>query len=153
MKNLIFLIFIFVFSCQTKNENVQENATQKTEISDDCQNCGMPSLPFPKWNVIAKTSTKTAYFCSPRCMFAIKFKNDLKADSVLVSDFYDLQRIEATKAFYVIESDILGSMGHDLVPLKSKTDAETFLKEHKGSKILTFEQVNLQTITDLAKKQ
>jgi nitrous oxide reductase accessory protein NosL len=32
-------------------------------------------------------------------------------------------------------------MGHELVPLASKEDAEDFLKEHKGRKILRFDEV------------
>ena len=58
-----------------------------------------------------------------------------------VTDFYNLQRMDARKAYYVIGSDVLGPMGHEFVPLASKEDAADFLKEHKGKRILTFEQV------------
>jgi nitrous oxide reductase accessory protein NosL len=32
-------------------------------------------------------------------------------------------------------------MGHELVALANKEDAADFLKDHKGKRILTFEQV------------
>ena len=32
-------------------------------------------------------------------------------------------------------------MGNEIVPLESRSDAEDFFKEHKGKRILTFEEV------------
>jgi nitrous oxide reductase accessory protein NosL len=58
-----------------------------------------------------------------------------------VTDFYNLQRIDARKAYYVIGSDVLGPMGHEFVPLASREDADDFLKEHKGRRILRFDEV------------
>ena len=50
-----------------------------------------------------------------------------------VTDFYNLEKIEAGKAFYVIGSDVMGPMGPELVPLATRADAEDFLKDHKAS--------------------
>ena len=61
--------------------------------------------------------------------------------AIWVTDFYNLQRIDARKAFYVAGSDVLGPMGHEFVPLASKEDAADFLKDHKGKKVLGFDQV------------
>jgi nitrous oxide reductase accessory protein NosL len=61
--------------------------------------------------------------------------------TIRVTDFYNLQPVDARKAFYVIGSDVLGPMGHEFVPLATKEDAEDFLKEHKGRRILGFDQV------------
>jgi nitrous oxide reductase accessory protein NosL len=61
--------------------------------------------------------------------------------AIWVTDFYNLQAVDARKALYVIGSDVLGPMGHEFVPLVTKDDAADFLKEHKGRRILTFEQV------------
>jgi nitrous oxide reductase accessory protein NosL len=41
----------------------------------------------------------------------------------------------------VVGSDVLGPMGHEMVPLAGKEDAADFIKDHKGTRILTFEQV------------
>jgi nitrous oxide reductase accessory protein NosL len=61
--------------------------------------------------------------------------------SIWVTDYYGLQKIDARKAYYVIGSDVLGPMGHEFVPLASKVDAEDFMREHKGVRLLSFEQV------------
>jgi nitrous oxide reductase accessory protein NosL len=58
-----------------------------------------------------------------------------------VTDFYNLQPVDARKAWFVVGSDVLGPMGHELVALASREDAADFLKDHKGRRILTFEQV------------
>ena len=57
------------------------------------------------------------------------------------SDYYNLQPIDAKTALYVIGSDVLGPMGHEFVPLANMADAEDFMKEHKGKRILRFDQV------------
>ena len=60
---------------------------------------------------------------------------------MLVTEFYNLQKIDAAKASYVIGSDVMGPMGHELVPLGNKADAEEFLKDHKGKRILRYDEV------------
>jgi nitrous oxide reductase accessory protein NosL len=68
-----------------------------------------------------------------------------------VTEFYGLTRIDARKAFYVIGSDVLGPMGHELVPLETEADALDFLKEHKGRRIVSFDQVTPEMIAALDK--
>jgi len=72
--------------------------------------------------------------------FAASHKREDMA-ALWVTDFYNLQRMDARKAYYVIGSDVLGPMGHEFVPLATKEDAADFLKDHKGKKVLGFEQV------------
>lgn len=60
---------------------------------------------------------------------------------ISVTDYYNLQPVDAKTALYVVGSDVLGPMGHELVPLATQADAEDFMKEHKGKRILRFDQV------------
>jgi len=60
---------------------------------------------------------------------------------IQVTDFYSLTRIDAQKAFFVVGSDVLGPMGHELVPLASAEEAADFVKEHKGARVLRFDEV------------
>ena len=46
---------------------------------------------------------------------------------------------------------MLGPMGHELVPLESEADANEFLKEHQGQRVVTFEQVTPALIARLDK--
>jgi nitrous oxide reductase accessory protein NosL len=40
-------------------------------------------------------------------------------------------------------------MGHELIPLETQEDAEEFLKDHKGKRIIKFEDVTLEMLTGL----
>jgi nitrous oxide reductase accessory protein NosL len=44
----------------------------------------------------------------------------------------------------VIGSDVLGPMGHEFVPLASRADAEEFMRDHKGSRVLGFGDVTAE---------
>jgi hypothetical protein len=59
---------------------------------------------------------------------------------IWVTEFYGLTRIDARQAFYVVGSDTLGPMGNEFVPLATRADAEDFLKDHKGRRIIGFAQ-------------
>ena len=50
--------------------------------------------------------------------------------AVGVTEYYGVTRIDARTAWYVIGSDMLGPMGHELVPLAIQAEAEGFLKDH-----------------------
>lgn len=69
--------------------------------------------------------------------------------TIWVTDFYRLQRIDARKALFVTGSDVLGPMGHELVPLANRADAEDFLKDHKGRRILGFADVTRELAAGL----
>jgi copper chaperone NosL len=43
--------------------------------------------------------------------------------------------------FFVTNSDVMGPMGKELIPVRTREAAETFRKEHKGDALFTFEQV------------
>jgi len=69
---------------------------------------------------------------------------DIKQEisKILVTDYYSQQAIDGKTAFYVIGSDILGPMGNELIPFEFKRDAQTFERDHKGTEIIQFEQIN-----------
>jgi nitrous oxide reductase accessory protein NosL len=58
-----------------------------------------------------------------------------------VTDYYRVKPIDATTALYVAGSDVMGPMGHELVPLENRDDAETFARDHGGTEILLFDEV------------
>jgi nitrous oxide reductase accessory protein NosL len=68
-----------------------------------------------------------------------------------VTEFYGLTKTDGRKAFFVIGSDVLGPMGHELVPLASREDAQDFLKDHKGTRILGFDEVTPAVVAPLDK--
>ncbi len=100
---------------------------------------------YPAWvAAIRLRSGEVYYFDGAKDLF--KFLGDLPGRApgkrredvrdILVTEFYGLRRIDAAQAFFVIGSDVLGPMGHEPVPLASRTDAAEFLRDHKGRRIL-----------------
>ena len=123
---------------------------QKPGPKDLCPVCGMLVAKYPNWvATIVYQDGHAHHFDGAKDMFKFWFepakyaaghkREDMAA--IRVTDFYNLQPVDARKALYVIGSDVLGPMGHEFVPLATKEDAADFLKDHKGKRILTFEQV------------
>ncbi len=133
-----------------------EVAIPKPGAKDLCPVCGMLVSKYPNWVAVALYKDGHAHFFDgAKDMFKYlheyaKYAPGHRREDLAglyVTEFYGLSRVDARKAFYVIGSDVLGPMGHELVPLASKEDAEEFLKDHKGRQILTFDQVTPE-ITD-----
>ena len=130
--------------------------TDNSKVNYDCRHCGMPSQEYPKWKVKVVTEKGPIWYCSPRCMFISVKKKDnghKGIKSIDVISYYATNTIDAKTALYVTGSDILGPMGHDLVPLKDKAAAKDFKNEHKGQTIVSFDDVNMKIIQALVDKE
>lgn len=143
---------ILLLACWATFASAQTGAAKppKPGSKDLCPVCGMLVSKYPNWvATIVYKDGHAHHFDGAKDMFKFWFepakyaaghrREDMVA--VWVTDFYSLQAVDAQKAFYVIGSDVLGPMGHELVPLASREDAADFLKDHKGRRVLTFEQV------------
>ena len=129
-----------------------ENAFVKPGSNDKCPVCGMLVESYPNWwAAVVFTDGTRAFFDGPKDMFKyisnLKKFNPSKQESdiaaVYVTDYYGATQIDAKKAWYVTGSDVNGPMGPELVPFEKESDARTFLKDHKGKKVLTFESAAL----------
>ena len=123
-----------------------------------CAVCGMHVANFPDWAALVSFKDGgQAWFDGPKDLFTFLF--DLKqfaakrsaADiaSVQVKDYYALKHIDAQKAFFVLGSDVMGPMGKELVPFGGEPQARDFLKDHRGQKILPFQEITQATIKGL----
>lgn len=117
---------------------------------DLCAVCGMLVAKYPNWTATVVWKDGHAHhFDGAKDMFKFihdpsKYAPGHKREDmagIFVTDFYNLEKIDARKALYVTGSDVLGPMGHELVPLASKEDAADFMKDHKGKRSLGFGQV------------
>ena len=140
---LLFLVWAALAAAQTP-------PPPKPGPKDLCPVCGMLVSKYPNWAAtIVYRDGHAHHFDGAKDMFKFWFEPEKYAKghrredmaALWVTDFYALQRIDAKKAFYVTGSDVLGPMGHEFVPLASLADAEDFMKEHKGKRILRFDQV------------
>lgn len=150
MKQGKYLVFAALLALWTAFAAAQGAAIPKPGAKDLCPVCGMLVSKYPNWVAVALYRDGHAhYFDGAKDLFKYlheysKYapghrKEDLAG--LYVTEFYGLGKVDAKKAFYVTGSDVMGPMGHELVPLETRADAEEFLKDHKGKRIVTFEQL------------
>jgi len=74
---------------------------------------------------------------------------DLRPVGIFVTSYYDGRQIPARDAHYVIGSDAYGPMGVELVPHPTVEAATEFLRDHNGSKVVSFEDVTSELLDNL----
>ena len=118
---------------------------------DLCPVCGMLVSKYPNWvATIVYKDGHAHFFDGAKDLFKfwhdpIRYAAGHGRDQIAhisVTEYYGLQAIDAKRAWYVVGADVLGPMGHEFVPLASAEDAADFLKEHKGVRILRFDEVS-----------
>ena len=126
--------------------------------NDKCPVCGMFVYKYPDWvGEIIFADGSVLFFDGAKDLFkylfnmkkyeSVKTPKDIAA--IFVTEYYDMQMIDARSAFFVIGTDVYGPMGRELIPCKTREEAEEFKKDHKGREILTFEQVKPAVIEKL----
>lgn len=117
---------------------------------DLCPVCGMVVSKYPAWTAsVQYRDGHVHFFDGAKDLFKYlrdlpRYAPDHRSDAIVaigVTEYYGLTRIDARQAWFVIGSDVLGPMGHELIPLASRADAEEFLRDHKGRRILRFDEV------------
>jgi copper chaperone NosL len=119
---------------------------------DLCPVCGMVVSKYPAWTAtVVYPDGHARHFDGAKDLFKYLFdpkryepaRAHRASDSarIGVTEYYGLQRIDARQAWFVVGSDMLGPMGHELIPLASRADAEEFLRDHQGRRILRFDEV------------
>jgi copper chaperone NosL len=129
---------------------------------DTCPVCGMFVAKYPEWvATVAYRDGHAHHFDGAKDLFKYLFDMPRWApghrakdiEAIGVTEYYGLTLIDARHAWYVIGSDVLGPMGHELIPLATADDAEAFLKDHSGARILRFEDVDQDLPTKLDNRE
>jgi nitrous oxide reductase accessory protein NosL len=114
--------------------------------------------PYVDWNAtIEFTDSTRAIFVGAKCMFkyyldigkynSSKTVSDITAISV--KDYNSRNTMDARTAYFVIWSDVYGPMGHEPIPFEKESDAKQFMKEHKGRRLLKFQEITPKVIRSL----
>ncbi len=125
---------------------------------DTCPVCGMFVAPYPYWvATVLWRDGKAVHFDGAKDFF--KYLLDLKKyeptrqrgdiQAMGVTDYYATARIDALAASYVVGSDVLGPMGHELVPHDTSEEAREFMTDHKGRRVLRFADVTAALLAGL----
>jgi nitrous oxide reductase accessory protein NosL len=139
------VLFVLALSTEADSTDFPNPAAH-----DLCPVCGMVVSKYPHWiATVVYRDGHAHHFDGAKDMFKYLFEMPRYAKGhqaqdivrIGVTEYYDLKRIEARTAWYVIGSDVLGPMGHELIPLASRADAEEFMRDHRGKRILRFEEV------------
>jgi nitrous oxide reductase accessory protein NosL len=130
----------------------QKKEYKKITITKDekCQVCGMYLHYYPSWVAeIDYPKNETYKFDGIKDMMKFYFNNEEGIVNVLVQDYYSLKTLDAHKAYYVIGSDVLGPMGNELIAFSDKKSAKIFFFDHKGKKLLSFDELTAPMVHDL----
>ncbi len=125
---------------------------------DTCPVCGMFPAKYPDW--IATVLFKDGHadhFDGAKDFFKYlldmkKYAKDRASADIVglgVTDYYASERIDARQALYVVGSDVLSPMGHDLIPHPSAADAAEFFNDHSAKKTVRYDEVSLAMLLGL----
>lgn len=130
---------------------------EKVESDTRCPVCGMYVAKYNIWITQIRYDESTVYsFDGVKDMMAYYHnpvlyygRNQSEINEIWVKDYYSLKWLEAQDAFFVIGSDMHGPMGHELIPFSSEAAAKSFLADHHGQQILTFDELTVEIIDRL----
>jgi len=131
--------------------NLQAKPVTDINPDEKCRVCGMFVEKYQPWIAqIQYSDDDVAMFDGVKDMMAFYFEPEKyggklgqKAIAIYVKDYYTQKK----EAVYVTGSDIMGPMGHELIPFDSTSAAENFMKDHKGKKIFQFSEITLEQVT------
>ena len=146
------------FLLSTSPLGAAERGAPKPTAKDKCPVCGMFVAKYPNWlTAVRFRDGSHLYFDGAKDMF--KYLHDPKKydharkpeeiQAVMVMDYYGLSWIDARKAWYVLGSDVYGPMGRELISLEKEADAQEFLRDHKGVRIIRFSDATREVIKTL----
>ena len=149
------LVLILLLSVASGPLLSESSRIPKPGPGDTCPVCGMFVAKYPEWiGTVLYKDGHAHHFDGAKDLFKYlldlpKWAPDHRSEeisAIAVTEYYGLNLTDARKAYYVIGSDVLGPMGHELIPLLSRADAEEFMRDHKGTRILVFDQVTAELI-------
>ena len=110
---------------------------QQGAQKEHCAMCGMNLVKFYKTSHAAKLNGKNIQYCSLHCL-TDHINQGAELENPMVVDVKSLKFIPVTEAFYVVGSDVKGTMSPvSKYAFKNLEDAKRFQKKH-GGKIVDF---------------
>ena len=162
-KKRLHMVTLYLWDIKRNGIINLESQTIRVDVDEKCPVCGMFTYKYPRW--VAQIFYKhnniehhhsfdgvkdmMKFYFNPNAWGNYTNFNIKNISKILVTDYYAQKAIDATKAYYVIRSDIYGPMGHELIPFENKSDAINFKKDHFGTTILKFDQIKEKEVYKL----
>jgi len=137
-------------------------AEPEKKLSPDvrCSVCGMFVAKYADWIVQVRFSDNSVMFFDGVKDMMVFYHNPQKYSSfhqkdiqeIWVKDYYSLKWLDGFKALYVVGSDVYGPMGKEFIPFDSKAAAESFLKDHKGERIVEHTDITDELVQSMRTK-
>lgn len=144
---------------QRTADRVADAEATRPSASELCPVCGMVVVPDSPWTAtVVHEDGARRLFDGPKDLFKYLLFPDryprpetgAAVRAVTVTTYYDRATIPARDALFVIGSDVLGPMGAELIPHRTRAEAEEFLADHRGERILGFEEVTAEVLGPLS---
>ncbi|MEZ5684659.1 MAG: nitrous oxide reductase accessory protein NosL [Paracoccaceae bacterium] len=125
---------------------------------DICPVCGMFVAKYPEWiATVLFDDGHAEHFDGAKDFFKYltnmeKYAPGRSPEQVVgmgVTEYYGVSRVDAKTAQYALGSDVLGPMGHELVPLASAADATDYMRDHAGKRLVSFAEVTPEMLAGL----
>lgn len=158
MRNSVFGLLVLIALAQPGPASAAGIDVPDPQLRDTCPVCGMLVARYPAWIATVLYEDGAAdHFDGAKDLFKYifdlpRYAPDRAPDGISaigVTEYYGLTRIDAREAWYVIGSGVLGPMGHELVPLETEADAQEFMEDHEGVRILRFGEVTPELLERL----
>jgi len=145
-------------ACSPSEQDQVKQPAVAFEASDECHVCGMVigRFPGPKGQAFETRSGQMKKFCSTMEMiyWYLQPENRPNVTDLYVHDMaktpwgdpQDTHLISAKQAYYVIGSDLQGSMGPTLASFSTQKAANDFIKDH-GGKPIDFKSLTLTLLS------
>ena len=158
MKRIVLCIMLVcIFSAVSAGFSA-DKGTLSVPAKTKCPVCGMFVSKYPDWTATARFKDgSTHYFDGPKDLLSyfldpVGFtpgKRQADITTLNVKEYYSLEMIDPKSAFFVVGSDVYGPMGSELIPFKTEKDAASFKADHKGKRIIRFNEITKQLIKTL----
>lgn len=125
---------------------------------DKCPVCGMFVARYPDWIAgVRFADGSRVFFDGPKDLFRFWLAPERHAPGrtrrdvvdAFVTDYYAARQVDARAAWYVVGSDVLGPMGHELVPFATEAAAREFLRDHGGKRVLGVDAIDAELLKGL----
>ncbi|MSN27293.1 MAG: nitrous oxide reductase accessory protein NosL [Geobacter sp.] len=154
----IVMAIVLVYAVSVTNASAASKAVEAIPANAKCPVCGMFVAKYPDWSATVRFKNGTTqHFDGPKDLLTCYLDTThylpgkRQADMVAlgVKEYYSLEIIDPRAAYFVIGSDVYGPMGSELIPFKTEKDAQAFKLDHKGKRIIRFNEITLQLIRTL----